>query len=336
MAANMRSILLRAAVIAGLTAILAACASPSAAPKPSSLTKLTVSLSSISYPQLAIVVAKDAGIFAKNGLDVEYILGPNGLKAEVAGDVQIAISSAEEVILADQAGGNLILAASGIPYLVLDFLVRPEIKSVADLKGKPVGMTARGTVTETVLNIVAQRGGFNAAKDWQPIEIGSSDRMVTSLTSGVISGAALSAPTSDVALAQGNHVLYMLSDEHIPYPSGNTIVTRDWAQKNGDTLTAYLRSVAEALQMYRTKPDYVASEYTQWSKSDEAAGKRAVQLAIDNVPIKQLPTLDGVKAVQTILAQRSPDAAGMDPTQLFDDQYIKKLDAEGFYAKLAS
>ncbi len=304
--------------------------------KPSGLTKFVLSYSSVSYSQNAILVAKEAGLMAQNGIDLQLVFGPNGIPAQIAGDVQGSVTSTEEVVSAVAGGADLAIVATFLPYMQQDFLVRPEIKTMADLKGKPVGVTRRGTITETVVRMAAQRGGIDADKDLQILELGTSDKQVAAMTAGSIFGSGFSSPNSDVAIKQGAHTLYAFSKEQIPYPAADLIVTRSWAQKNEPVLLGVLKALAQSTVIFQTKPDYVAQVYEQYAKSGADAAKQAAENAKANIPVKMLPTAEGIKAVQDVVAVQNPNAAKVPVTKFFDDSYIKKLDAQGFYATLGA
>jgi NitT/TauT family transport system substrate-binding protein len=322
--------------LAGL--LLAACggaAQPAAAPASSAApAKLVMSYSSVSYAQIALPVALETGIFAKNGLEAEFIFGPNGVPALIAGEVQATVTSTEELVSADLAGADLVSIATMVPYLQHKLMVRPEIKTMADVKGKPVGVTKRGTITDTVLRMAAQRGGLDPNKDLQIIELGTADKQLAALTAGAIYASSFSPPNTDVAEKQGAHVLYDFPKEHIEYPVAQLMVNRQWAGKNEAATLGLLRSLAQAVALTRTQPAQVASIYAKWAKTGDDAAKIAVSLASEQVPVDMIPTASGMKAVLDTVAEKLPAAASASPSKFFDDSYIKKLEAQGFYANM--
>jgi NitT/TauT family transport system substrate-binding protein len=317
-----------------LVFLLAACGAPQAAPASSGPAKIKLAYSSISYAQIALPVAKETGIFEKNGLDADFVFGPNGIPAMLSGEVQGSVGSTEELILADVGGADLTTIATMVPLLQHKLMVRPEIKTVADLKGRPVGITKRGTITETVLRMSAKRGGLDPDKDLQMLELGTADKQLAALTAGSVFAGSFSPPNTDVAEAQGAHVLYDYPKEHIEYPVAQVIVPRQWAAKNQPLALALLRSLAQAVALSRTQPDVVAGVYAKWAKTGDDAAKIAIKLAQEQVPVRMLPTVSGMRAVLETVAQTQPAAGSSDPVKFFDDSYIKKLEQEGFYSTL--
>jgi ABC-type nitrate/sulfonate/bicarbonate transport system substrate-binding protein len=129
--------------------------SASSTPVTSTLQKITVSFSSVSYAQIATPVAQETGVFAKNGLDANLVLGPNGIPGLLSGEIQVLTGSPEETILAAAGGADLEIVAVVVPFMQHEFMVRPEIKTMADLKGKGIGVSKRGTITDVVVRMAA-------------------------------------------------------------------------------------------------------------------------------------------------------------------------------------
>jgi NitT/TauT family transport system substrate-binding protein len=315
-----------------LLAALAACGGASAPAQ--SRQHIVIGYSSAAPTMMPVQIANATGAYLRNGLDPEFIFGPDGIKGVISGDIQATVTSTEEVINADTGGADLQIVAVMQPNVGQDFLVRPEIKTMADLKGKPVGITRRGTVTETVARMAARDGGLNPDRDLQLVELGSADKELAAMTAGALFGASFSHPNSDIAISQGAHVLYAYTTKKIPYPAAVVIVSKEWAQKNKPAVLALLRSLGEAVSTIQTQPEEAAKIFGQWAKTDDDNAKLAVELATSMIPLKMYPIPEGIKAVQAVVAERNPAVAQIDPARFYDDSYVKQLDSEGFYDKL--
>lgn len=326
------------AALFGLSLAAASCggsaepaASVSAPPAP-----IKIAHSSTGATMMPVEIARASGAYARNGLAVEPILGPNGVTALIAGDVQASLTSTEDIVSADLGGADLVIVAVMLPYIGQDLIVRPEIKTMADLKGKPIGITRRATVGETVVRLSARDGGLDPDKDLQLIELGTADKEVVALQAGSIFAASLSRPNSDQAISQGNHELYNYTAKKIPYPASDLTVSRDWAQKNPKLVTALLKSMAEAVRTIETQPAFAADAYAKWAKTDAASAKLAVELATSYIPLEMTPTAEGIKAVLPNVGQQIPAAATADPGKFIDDSYVKQLTSQGYYKQLAA
>ena len=100
--------------------------------------RLNVGYSAASADQLPAWVAKETGIFAKNGLDVQLIFftgGTTAILALVSGDVPITQVSGPGLVNSVFAGSDAVFVAAGIISLNYVLMGKPGIKSAEQLKG---------------------------------------------------------------------------------------------------------------------------------------------------------------------------------------------------------
>ena len=103
------------------------------------LTKLNVGYSAISGDALPAWLAKDAGIFEKNGLDVQPVFftgGTTAIMALVSADTPIAQLAGPAVVNSVMAGSDATIVAGGVISLNYYLLSRPEIKNSRAVKGR--------------------------------------------------------------------------------------------------------------------------------------------------------------------------------------------------------
>ncbi len=327
--------------------LLAGCASPQPnapardagaaaerAPAPAAPQTLRVRGGAITFAQIALPVAREAGFFDKYGLDVEIGFGGRIVPSLIAGELDLITGSIDDVLVADLAGADLVIVATMVPYLQHKFMVRPEIRSMVDLRDKAVGIARRGTVTHSTVRLAAKRAGLDADRDLTIIETTDTSATLAALASGTIFGTALVPPYTDAAERIGAYTLYDFPAERIEYTVASVTATRDWLAHNETAALGFLRALAEAVQAVHTQPEYVAQVYARWAQADEEDGRRAVALAREVIPVKMLPSAEGIRRVQEALVEQVPAAATAEPTRFFDDRYIKQLDQEGFYTRL--
>src|SRR5215469_17792483 len=102
---------------------------------------------STSISHLPVWVAKDAGYFAKNGLNVEPVQIRGGsliTMAIMSGQLQFSGVGAASVVAARIEGGDVVLLACPVNSDPVYLIARPEIKSAAELKGKATAVTRLG------------------------------------------------------------------------------------------------------------------------------------------------------------------------------------------------
>src|SRR4029453_8238852 len=118
-------------------------------------TRIKVGYSSIGVGQSLVWVAKEAGLFKENGLDVQLIfIGSSSIlsQAVIAGDVPIAIISGSTAISSQLAGSDLIIAASTKKDPAQAFLVTAKgITQTSQLRGKKLAVSRLGASSAFIL-----------------------------------------------------------------------------------------------------------------------------------------------------------------------------------------
>jgi NitT/TauT family transport system substrate-binding protein len=149
--------------------------------------KIRVGLSSVSALHSAMWVAEQKGFFRRQGLDTEIIVtgqgATTGIGALLANDIQFACAAGDSLVNATLRGGETVMIAAGVNRGLNRIMVRPEIKTPADLKGKKIGVTRIGAVSHSVLLMMLKRWNINPA-DVQVLQLGSSPNMLQGLEKG--------------------------------------------------------------------------------------------------------------------------------------------------------
>jgi hypothetical protein len=116
-----------------------------------------------------LFVAKDAGIFQKHGLDAQVVnvrSGPVGMAAIASGETQFHGGSATGASIGAMAGGlDLTFVAGLINKLDGTFVVSPNIKTPADLKGKRIGVQSIGGGAWMFTILAFDHWGLNPERD---------------------------------------------------------------------------------------------------------------------------------------------------------------------------
>ena len=131
-------------------------------------------------------IAKEAGIFKKNGLDIEliYISGSTrGVQSLIAGDVTFADAVGTSAINGKLAGGDFAIISSlsnSLPYYIIG---KPEIKSPIDLKGRSAAAHIPGTAADFALRLALKKVGLSL-KDIKAVTVGGGPARIAAVLSG--------------------------------------------------------------------------------------------------------------------------------------------------------
>ncbi|HEY0582105.1 MAG TPA: ABC transporter substrate-binding protein, partial [Chloroflexota bacterium] len=235
-------------------AVPAASPSAAAAAKPAAaLTHIVVS-SSVTPNNLAEWLAKESGIFAKHGLDAEFqtLTDANSVAAIISGGVHFTPTGASQAVLASTGGADLVILGVKIPTFPWKFYARPEIKSIEDMRGKKVGITAAGAPFDVGLRMVLPRVGLQPDKDVTFVAAGSIPNVTAALISGGLEGTALVVgPDSLKAEREGMKVLFDFADQKLSYPISGITVQRSYLNANRAIVQQYVDSIVESIALMK-------------------------------------------------------------------------------------
>ncbi|MCL4393713.1 MAG: ABC transporter substrate-binding protein [Chloroflexi bacterium] len=321
-----------AAPPAGTTAPTTAPAASTAAP----LVKVNSSWSMTNADPAPLWVAQDVGFFKQNGLDVSLIFIDGGTKhaqALIAKSVDIGISSAAPVVSADAGGADLELIAGLVNRINYDFIVRPGIKSGADLKGGKVAISGPSGSSTTAMRIaLKQLFNLDPDKDVVMITIGNETEREAALLSGQIDATIVNPDTSIKAKKDGLVVLETLWGKPIDYEHTGVATTRSFAEKNPQVVTAYLKSIIQAIG-YMKDPsnkanvEKIIAKYLK-SNDTEMIDQSYTRMSQTILQCAPYVTMGGMKTV--ISESKTAVKAGLTPEKASDNSYLKALDDSGF------
>jgi NitT/TauT family transport system substrate-binding protein len=158
------------------------------------LTKLTIGSNTLSGSGLPAWVAKDAGIFRKNGLDVQIVYFRGGTitaMALVARETPISQVTGPPIVSAGLKGADAVMIAGGNVVSEYWLMSRPEIKTAEQLKGGSVAIATFGGQADFLSRIALQKFGLNPLKDVTIVQIGTIPERLSALATGKVQAAML-------------------------------------------------------------------------------------------------------------------------------------------------
>jgi NitT/TauT family transport system substrate-binding protein len=175
-------------------------------------------------------VVLEKGFLKEQGFEAQasvFQSAPQAIQQLIAGAYQIASAQPEPMVAAVERGAAI--GAFSAPANTPDWTLnaQPHIKSLADLKGQTIGVSALNSSEVWLTNELMERAGLRKG-DWNYITSGTSPLKVTALERGAIAAAILFQPTSELARRQGFAPIAKYSGLH-SYPSILYAMSRDWA-----------------------------------------------------------------------------------------------------------
>jgi ABC-type nitrate/sulfonate/bicarbonate transport system substrate-binding protein len=191
-------------------------------------------------------VAQSNGLFTNYGLRIEIPRSASGGSAEVrrwlaSGELDLADYGVDNAVaMVENAGVDVILVAA-TDYTPTVLVAQPEIKSIADLRGKTVLVDAPNTQNALALKKILSTAGLSAGKDYQMKEAGGTSARVAALLKQK-EYAATMASGQTAAQARQHGLVSLASTSNIvgPMLRYGVFTRRQWAKENSDLLVRYL------------------------------------------------------------------------------------------------
>ncbi|MGB7948182.1 MAG: ABC transporter substrate-binding protein [Candidatus Binatia bacterium] len=292
-------------------------------------TKMTVAYSSIGPMATGVWMAKESGAFEKYGIQADIILitsGPLSVQALIGGDLQ-AVSAASNAVINAILNGAPIIAVGGTanrPYHRL--FVQPEINRLEDLRGKTVGVTRFGSITDNLTRILLRRNGLEGAVNVR--QMGGTIEVAAAFQNRLIAGAV----TSELRVSPPSQpkILVRLVDMGIPYSMNMIAVQRDYYRRNPEAVEGIVRAYADGLAFMHKNKERALKIIAKYSRLTDPR-------MIDDFYKDSATYLDRVpraepEAVQTILEFSGKKGVPVETFQ--DNSIVERLSREGFFEKL--
>jgi NitT/TauT family transport system substrate-binding protein len=298
-----------------------------------------INWTAVTGAQSGMFMAKQEGLFKRNGLDVELIHIPSSsraIQAILAGEIAISFMDGSNAAQANLKGANLALVAGATNRMVFSLMAKPEIKSVRDLKGKKIGITRVGSSTHTSALFALGQAGLKPV-DYQILPLVEVPNIFTALAAGQIDAGVVSPPTNSRARKAGFKELVNLAKEGPDYVSVAVGTSRSYLGANEDIVRRVVRSYAEGVYLFKT---------------NRAAALKMIQnqLRVSDVDIQEdthnqfrqyleYPPYVNRKAMEAVLVElgdKESAAKAVKAEDFMDMRFVTELEKEGFFKQFAA
>jgi ABC-type nitrate/sulfonate/bicarbonate transport system substrate-binding protein len=297
------------------------------------LTKLSVGYSAISGDALPAWLAKDAGIFEKNGLDVQPVFftgGTTAIMALVSADTPIAQLAGPAVVNSVMAGSDATIIAGGVTSLNYYLQSRADIKTPEQLKGGSVAISRFGSSSDFIARYALTKIGLTPGKDVTIVQIGSTTARVDAVITGRVQATVVNPPASIIAQKRGMNTLADLPKLGLVYQHTAAVTSKKYIREHRDIVRRYVKSQIEAVhRIYTDKESSIKAlaRFIGRTVDRDVLEKTWENLLNEAVlPRKQYPSIEGLK---TILASE-PKAKSNNPEDYFDASFVRELDLSGY------
>ena len=306
---------------------------PLAAP---SQDKIKIAYSSTDTLNQIWTIPQEIGLYKKNGLDVELVyIGSTtvGISAIMAQDIPIGNAAGSGVANANVRGADTVSVGCTINVLAYELVVLDSVKTAEDLKGKSIGISRFGSVSDVAARELLKGLGLRPMDDVKILQVGGAAERAAGFSRGVIAG--FPSPPGNVHLIPGglpHRILANLSDLKKPYPLPFicAVTTKSYLAKNRSVVRRVMMSLIEASHYFKTNKEgaqKVVAKYLRGAnKAYLDSSYESTAKILERVPYT---SREGMK-IQLDEALKQAPGSKVTVDNLIDDSVVRELEKDGF------
>ncbi len=301
----------------------------SSAGRAAELKKVVFGYSTIGAMAAGAWMAKEIGAYEKYGIDADLIYissGPTVVQALLGGDVTGGIAATNAVIAAVLRGAPLVAVASTANRPYHRFWVRPEINRIEDLKGKTVGVTRYGSVTDNLTRMVLKKYGLDGAVNVR--QMGGTAEVGAAFQNNQIAGAV----TSTLRIQSGVQpkLLMKLEDMGFHYSMDVIAYSRDDLKRQPQLVEGMTRAYVEGVAAIHHQKEKAYKAIAKYARlRDEKQIEEIYQDSI--LYLEKVPRVepDAITSILDFMGKR-----GVPLDTFADNAIVDKMVRDGFVDKL--
>ncbi len=311
---------------------------PAACRAADGLQKLRVAYAAVTAAFSIPWIAKEAGIFQRRGLDVELVYiaaGSRAVQTLVGGSIDIATIGGPAGVDAKLAGADTVYVAIPVSRVLVFTVAAPQIQRIEEMRGKSIGVTRVGTVTDFFTRLFLRQNGLVPDRDVMIRQMGGLPEIVAGLKAGQIDGGTFGFPAVLHARAAGFRVLVDYNTAGYRYPLSTVIVTQKLLRAQESVVRRFLESLIEGIHRFKTDATFAMSVIGKYTDTTDRAmleeTYRVYAPTFERVPY---PDLEIMKLGLAQVAETNPRVRSVDPKEFVDPRPLREIEASGFVKRL--
>jgi ABC-type nitrate/sulfonate/bicarbonate transport system substrate-binding protein len=317
-------LILRRALLGVLTLLFFAPSAGAAEPK-----KYVVGYSTVGAMAAGVWMAREIGAYEKYGIDADLIYissGPVVVQALLGGDVVGGVAATNAVIAAVLRGAPLVsvLSTANRPYHRL--WVQPEITRFEDLKGKVLGVTRFGSVTDNLTRMLLKKHGLENAVNVR--QMGGTIEVSAAFQNRQIAGAITSSLRVDAGIQP--RLLAKLEDMGFQYSMDVIAHSRHDLKRFPHIVEGMVRAYTEGVAAIHFQKERAFNAIAKYARLRDQ--KKIDEIYQDSIIyLEKTPRVEP-EAVNSILEFMGKQGV---PLETFaDNSIVDKMVREGFIERL--
>ena len=296
-------------------------------PKPEK-SHLEVAIAAWGSTNLPLVLAHEAGYFAKYGLNVSIsqVSASAAVQGVVSGAIDIYQGGAA-AIAANLAGADIIYIAAAVDRSSLVLFGQKGLTLFESLRGKSIATTSPGAFGEIAVRMTARKYSMEVGKDIKLLYHRSTPEALATFLVGNSDGLIITPPQTEIARKQGYPVIIDYYKDGLKIIGPGTAVAREFAQKYPNALKAYLMAYLDGLKRAledESSAKKIESKYTKISDPNMLDENYQQGMRVWNKDMTVDPA-----AIRLVLEDSAdPKAKSADPKRFYDNSIIEAVNRD--------
>jgi len=276
-----------------------------------------------------------SGIWRRNGVDVKAIyLSSGSLMAQPlsSGDIGIAGFDTPAMLNLALAGHSLKVVAVPINRIEPMFVVRSQIKTPAELKGKKVTISRFGSGSDIITRVALRYWKLDPDKDVSFFQSGNTPTRVAALIAGHMDAGLVSSTGVAKIVATGCcRVLADLSELPLDFANYGVVVSGALLKNQRDMVKRFLQALIEGIHAFKTRPEIARAVLRESNSEADVIGPLYERLSKS---FRDFPTAEPRGIQNVIDALPNPKAKGAKAEDFIDATLMEEIRKSGFMEKL--
>jgi NitT/TauT family transport system substrate-binding protein len=298
--------------------------------------KMTVAYATLGPALSPGWVTSDKGIWRKHGLDVDLVYlggGSRSVPALLSGSIQLFFGSDTAAYVAAIQGAKIVKLGVTMNTLGYFLMTSPDIRSIADLRGKVLGIGLGRDLPYAHLTKILRDNGIDPKTDVKILPLGGGPGgYISALKAGRVQASLIIPPNHLVAEKAG---LRALTKIDVPTLAGGLNSSQPIVEKNRDTFIRFLRGYLEGIQyMIRNKNESLKTFAKYLQNSDPSVNAYLYDDITSRIETDLRPTRDAIRYMLDLIVLDLPQAQRVSDKDFWDVSLLDEIQKSGFIDQL--
>jgi NitT/TauT family transport system substrate-binding protein len=286
-----------------------------------------------------IWIAKEAGFFKKQGLDVKLVFiasGPVGTASVLGAETDVGIIGGFAPTRAILGGAKaLVIIGQSKNRITSKIIGKKEIASVQDLRGRRLGIDRIGSNPDMFAQVALARFHIDTFKDLQYVQLGNIGQAIPALKAGAVDAIIAGAPHDLFAQRLGFKEIVDIAAMKIPFAATVLVSARETVARKQSEISKFMRAYAEAVHYFLTNSEGTSQIVAKYTKVDDR-DLLAYSIESESKALEKTLQVDpkGIELILELIGKTVPQATSARVQDFYDPRFTNDLRDSGFLKKL--